>query len=296
MKLEKALLNKPEVLAIEVTNRCNLNCVYCTKKIANMEDVDIKENILEKIRSNMSSIKKVIICGIGESFLYPDLYSFIEELPEQKICIVTNGTIPIDYKDLNKKHNVEQLIFSIDALDKAVLDKISTHYKFENVIKNLEAYLEYYSETKVKIARVLNCTINEHNIHELQKLIDFAAKYKFDTIHFSLPRGRESFIESVREELSEILADAKKKALKYGIFYANPFETCCVYLKWVTPYIALNGDVFACSEALYKNDVIGNIQNNTLEEIWNTQQYKEFQQGVKCEDCKFLSNSKFRFS
>ena len=295
MKLGKALLNKPEILAIEVTNRCNLNCVYCTKN-KNIEDIDIKENILEKIKSNISTIKKVIICGIGESFLYPGLYSFIGKMSEKKICIVTNGTIPINYEKLNKKNNVEQLIFSIDALDKAVLDKISIHYKFDSVIKNLEAYLKYYTESKVKIARVLNCTINEFNIYELQKLVDFAAEYKFDTIHFSLPRGRESFIEGVKEELSDILVDVKKKALKYDVFYANPFETCCVYLKWVTPYITLNGDIFACSETLYKNDAIGNIQNNTLEEIWKTKQYKEFQQSVKCKDCKFLSNSKFRFS
>ena len=120
-------------------------------------------------------------------------------------------------------------------------------------------------------------------------------QHPINLIPFIFLCQEEEFIESVQEELSRILAATKKQALKHGIFYANPFDTCCVYLKWVTPYLNLEGEVFACAETLYKNEVIGNIREQTLEEIWKSQSYKEFQEGSACKDCKFLSNSKFRF-
>jgi len=295
MKLQQALKNIPEIIAVEVTNRCNLNCIYCNKRQQNIKDIDISPEVLGLIKSNLENIKKIIICGIGESFLYPGLYDLIHDFRKQKFCIVTNGTIPIDYERLNQHHNVEQIVFSIDALDLKVLKLISGTYRFENVLKNLTDYQKYHHRANSRITLVLNCTLNEYNLNQIYPLIDFAYQYRFDTIHFSLPRGKETFIKEHKEELKTTLTAARKLASQYGIYFADPFDVCCVYLRWVTPYITMQGDIFACAEDLYINNRLGNLKDISLKKAWKTHTYQAFQQGEHCNQCKFLSNSHMKF-
>jgi len=293
MKLEKALQNTPEVVAIELTNRCNLNCVYCTKK--NMGNIDLSQEMQNTILENIKSMKRVILCGIGETMLYPEVYKFVNQLEDKKVCAVTNGTIPIDYKRLNEKNNMEQIIFSIDALRQEILEKISGTYRFDILLENLKAYQEYVLETGRKISLVLNCTINEYNLEEFLPLISFAKEYNIETIHFSLPRGKEDFIREHKQKLMVSLEQAKKNALENKIFFVDPFDICCVYLKWVTPYITMEGDLYACSETLYINEKLGSLLEMPLQEIWKKKEYIEFTKGLSCKNCKFLSNSKLDF-
>lgn len=296
MRIRQALKNIPKVLSIEVTTRCNLDCVYCTRKAQQVGNIDISEELIQQIDKEIDKFDRIIICGIGESFLYPEIYKIIEKFKEQKFCIVTNGTVPIDFEKLNKNYNVEMLIFSVDAIDKEKINRISKNYNFGNLIKNFEEYKLYYRKTRRRIQRVLNCTLNEYNTCQILKLVGFAARYKFDTIHFSLPRGKESYIRENQEELKDILSMASKKAAENGIYFVDPFETCCIYLKWITPYISINGDIFPCSETLYTNKKLGNLFNQKFSEIWTSNEYKEFQTGAACVDCKFLSNCRLEFS
>ncbi|WP_029503049.1 radical SAM protein [Lachnoclostridium phytofermentans] len=296
MKLAQALTNTPEVLSIEVTTRCNLNCIYCNKKNRPPESLDISEDLLKKIKKEESKFSKFIICGIGESFLYPRIYEIVKEFHNQKFCIVTNGTILIDYERLNQNNNIERIIFSIDAVDRDRINQISPNYNFEHLIENLREHARYTLHSKKRIHLVLNCTLNEHNKAEMLDLIDFASEFKFNTIHFSLPRGKEAYIEENQEELKLILSMAEKRAAKAGIYFVNPFETCCIYLKWITPYISIDGDIFACAETLYINEKLGSLNNITFDNVWKTSAYQEFISGIKCKQCKFLSNCDMQFT
>ncbi len=295
MKLAQALTNTPEVLSIEVTTRCNLNCIYCNKKNRPPESLDISEDLLKKIKKEESKFSKFIICGIGESFLYPRIYEIVKEFHGQKFCIVTNGTILIDYERLNQSNNIERIIFSIDAVDRDRINQISPNYNFEHLINNLKEHAGYTLHSKKRIHLVLNCTLNEHNKSEIFDLIDFASEYQFNTIHFSLPRGKEAYIEENQEELKSTLSMAGKRAVKAGIYFVNPFETCCVYLKWITPYLSIDGDIFACAETLYRNEQLGNLSSSSFEDVWMGQRYKRFQEGQACRRCKFLSNCELKF-
>ncbi|EPR10520.1 radical SAM/SPASM domain-containing protein [Ruminiclostridium papyrosolvens] len=295
MKLSQALKNQPKVLSLEVTTRCNLDCIYCTKKAKKIGDIDLSAELLEKISTQLEQFERIIVCGIGESFLYPEIYNLVQGNKAQKFSIVTNGTIPIDYKRLNANGNVEMLIFSIDALEQEVLNQISGRYKLESLLRNLDEYDKYYKENKVKINRVLNCTLNEHNLKEILKLVDFARQRGFGTIHFSFPRGNEKFIDDNQQEINNILKCAAKKAAEYGLYFADPYTTCCVYLKWVTPYMAINGDVFSCAETLYIDKKVGNIDDMSFSDIWLSENYRAFQNGEACKECKFLSNCRLEF-
>ncbi|MCL2718842.1 MAG: radical SAM protein [Lachnospiraceae bacterium] len=293
MIISKALKVIPEILSVELTTKCNLDCSYCNRK---SEMTDISSKLVDKIIEQASSFKKLVICGVGESFLYPYIYDFVSKFLYQKICIVTNGTIIIDFDKLNKLNNIERLVFSLDAVNGDKIKKICSNYNFDNLLINLASYKRYETSSNKKIALVLNCTLSEYNLSELVKLVDFAVKFEFGAIHFSLPRGNEKFIEENQIEIVNELANAKKRAIANNIHFVNPFEPCCVYLKWITPYLSIDGYVYACSETLYKNNILCDLNVASFGEIWKMQKYEEFSTGLLCKDCRFLLNSQMDFN
>lgn len=90
-------LNQEENLAylsIALTTRCNLNCVYCSKKDRKVKDIDnglLKRVLKEAIDLGLT---KVEFTG-GEVFLYPYFWEIIPWLREKDVTvlIVTNGTL-----------------------------------------------------------------------------------------------------------------------------------------------------------------------------------------------------------
>lgn len=289
--MKKVLQNKPNALALEVTYRCNLNCVYCAKREAGENHRDISRELINRLESVINDMKRVVVCGIGESFLYPDLYELISAYPKQKISIVTNGTILIDYETLDAKKNVEQIIYSIDAVEQEILDNICGKYRFENLLTNLDLLKKYRDTHQRRITSVLNCTINKYNLKQMVKLVDFAHAYKFNVIHFSLPRGGEEFINKEKEVILAEIQKARELAKQYNIFFVNPFDVCCVFYNCVPPYVTLDGNVYACAETLYTSNALGNIFERKYDEIINDSQYKQFQSGMSCKECGFLQNT-----
>lgn len=288
---KKILENTPKALALELTYRCNLNCVYCAKRDSGESCKDISVDLLNRLDSVIRSMKRIIICGIGESFLYPEIYRFISDYPKQKFSIVTNGTILIDYKRLDKSRNIEQIVFSIDAVEEDVLNKISGKYRVDNLFNNLNSLLDYCNIYQRRIISVLNCTINKYNLMQIVKLVEFAYIHKFNVIHFSLPRGSEEFICKEKSIIVTEVQKARELAKFYNIFWVDPFDVCCAFYNCIPPFITLDGNVYTCAETLYTSKVLGNIYKRDYEEIMKDPEYKKFQRGISCNTCGFLQNT-----
>ncbi|WP_162149296.1 radical SAM protein [Acetivibrio straminisolvens] len=284
----------PKAVSLEVTTSCPLNCSYCyRKKDANStmtfeKFLELKERLVK-----IPELSRITFCGIGEALLCKDFYEIIHNLKEYRISVVTSGMILIDYEKLNKFKNVDLLIFSIDATTESLMKKICGEaYNFKNLIKNLEELKSYNKKMRfegVCINSVMNCTINEHNIEEMPKLIDMAAEHKFVSVHYSLPWGREQFVRDNMEKLKQNFALARLKAKKYHIFVEDLFDSyCCVMLDRILSYINIKGEVFPCGYALYKNYKIGNIFSENVEDMWNSKENQDFKLGNFCRECSLI--------
>jgi radical SAM protein with 4Fe4S-binding SPASM domain len=294
-RINAALSRIPRAVSLELTTKCNLNCVYCTKKSKELGNIDINPQLLDIIKGQLDAYDHVVICGIGESFCYPGLYGFLHELDGKKISIVTNGTILINYEELNDKNNVEQLIFSIDAIEPELMKTICGQFNWDHLMKNLENLISYRKASKKIINSILNCTINNFNLSQLVKLADFAKKYRFTAIHFSFPRGYEEFISQNQDILNKTLGETKRKAFALGLYYADPYEPCCVFLKWIVPYISIQGIVYACAETLYLDQKLADLRELTLDNVWTLEKYNDFREGKACKKCRFLLNCNMKF-
>lgn len=118
-----ALENIPNTVSLEVTTRCQLDCVYCNRDKDKIRDLCLED--VSSILNHLTGVENIVICGMGESFCYPHIYDLLESLKDYKITIITNGSMKIDFDRLEKCSNTNLLVFSIDATEQDKLDRKS---------------------------------------------------------------------------------------------------------------------------------------------------------------------------
>lgn len=89
-------------VTIYLGSRCNLNCAYCHRDVT--EDVQVSQDFLESLKDEDDLVIKFM--G-GEPLLYMDtIKRFIEELPQAKFVVTTNGTLLDEHIEYFRKHKV----------------------------------------------------------------------------------------------------------------------------------------------------------------------------------------------
>ena len=89
-------------VTIYLGSKCNLNCAYCHKEITN--DVQVSDEFIARLKTMDDLIVKFM--G-GEPLLYMDtIKRFIDELPNAKFVITTNGVLLDDHIEYFRKHKV----------------------------------------------------------------------------------------------------------------------------------------------------------------------------------------------
>jgi len=84
---------RPRVIQIEITNKCNLDCAMCPRKNFGLVYEDMKQDVFKRVAEKIPCFSEVILTGWGEPLLYPAIYDAIS-LFKQKKCFVkltTNG-------------------------------------------------------------------------------------------------------------------------------------------------------------------------------------------------------------
>jgi radical SAM protein with 4Fe4S-binding SPASM domain len=131
---------------------------------------------------------------------------------------------------------------------------------------------------------MINCTIGPDNVEQLHDLVDFAADHKLQAINFgqSIP---EDYWLSNQKQIMKYLSKAESRAKARRLFMESPHRYKCLIWDDVIPYINLRGDLSPCCMVLNKNCCVGNILENSFDEIWNGPQYREFREGSLCRQC-----------
>jgi MoaA/NifB/PqqE/SkfB family radical SAM enzyme len=278
----KAAQNIPKVVSVEVTTRCQLNCVYCTRDKNQPQDLSLEK--LQFIQKQLPGVKRMIFCGLGESFCYPEIYRALETLRDFTVSIITNGSVPIDFPRLTTVGNVILLVFSIDATTPEKMAEICGGYNFQVLLRNLVNLWKYPS-----ITRIINATINQYNVDEIVNLVRFAAKYRMQAVNFELPIGQYQFVEENRLLIHGQIKEAVKAAAECGIIFNPFFKLPCISADSILPIIRLNGDMFPCCYGMYAGKVIGNIYQQNIQEIWNNGVSSLLNETV-CYQCEQVKN------
>lgn len=160
-------LEKPQLVILEVTNRCNLRCPNCPNK-----DMKRKRGIMgfetyKKVVDECVAlgVDNVCISGAGEPTLHPQLASqvaYAKECGIKSLTLITNAQLltPLLSAKLIQT-GLDELMVSIDAATPETYSKMRPPGKLETVEENLRTLIKLKREMKTTKPQVTVKIIKE---------------------------------------------------------------------------------------------------------------------------------------
>jgi len=235
-------------LQIETTNICNSNCQFCPR-YALKDHGTMKDLLYEKILVEAAKLKvsKIIPMGFGEPFCDPQFLDRVELinqiLPEAKIDIYTNGSL-IDDSDIRRLAGVKKLRLRI-SLNAASRDTR------KHIMGLDDFYIVYDKIEKIKDAG-----------------IDLVL-----TMVFFPSISMEEAATFMGYQHPWVLMFQSFAGLTYRYRRTNPVSCCRMrdglFIRW-------NGDVSLCCFDPTGRVVFGNLNDQSLEEIWQSEKHQVY--------------------
>ena len=275
-------------LRITLTNRCNVNCIYCHHDGMRSSKNEMTPDEIYKICqiAKRIGVRKIRLSG-GEPLIRKDIVEIISKISIigfNDISITTNGILLEKYaKDL-KEAGLDRVNVSLDTLNPETYEFITKKDYLEaakkGILKSVEVGLY-----PVKINMVIMRDINEHEIKDMfnfckdnnmvLQLIELIESENCDDDKFSAEYHYK--LDMVEERLSDIADEVREREFMQGRrkYYINggeievvkpvdnsKFCANCTRLR-VTP----DGKIKPC---LLRNDnlvdIITDIRNNESDE------------------------------
>ena len=190
MKMKKEI-EKPRLIAFEVTRRCRFNCLHCRANAGDKDSEELNTKQCKKILSSIAKFNKcVIILTGGEPMERSDIYEIIRYGRKRglRMVMATCGYL-LDEKSIVelKDAGVLALSLSLDGSSAETHDKFrQTKGAFEAVIKAAEIARQAGMRFQI------NTTICEINIGEVAGIVELAKRlgaYCFNAF-ILVPTGR----------------------------------------------------------------------------------------------------------
>lgn len=274
-------LDHPFTIYIEQTKYCNFKCYYCMHSthdktdgvFANnghrMQHMDFK--LFQKIIGELGElgIKRIVFSGLGEPLMNPDFPKFVKYAVDAKIAVrvdvLTNGAlITPQYADALINAGISNINISLQGINAEEYERTcGVRLDFYKFIENLTYLYNHRKNTKIYM-----------------KCIDAILKTPEEKEMFYKIYGSicdKIYIEHlvVMQQSMDILHETVDISLNmYGEKIDTKRQICsqCFYFLQA----GVDGEIYPCSIPGLTHDFsIGNINQNSLKEIWNGEKRKQ---------------------
>ena len=283
----------PKSMTIHITNKCNLNCPYCYKD-ANSNIYELSKDEVIKLIDEAYSIgfSEFIFSG-GEPTLRTDLFEMLEvtksKYPEIRLNLITNGTTEVADRYIDVMVNIIQI--SIDSSE----EKINSKTRGVGSVEKIKRFCNKLAQRGFK-SYYFACVPytsgmgDKANIQGVPYLLRFAAYMGAKGLYVNMlkPNGRMSLDEYQKFNVEEFMKciDECGKELdnlynigyhELSLFAASDFKHILVEHKHragcsagiLELAIDNDGKVYPCTSLMIPEFLLGNIRNNSIEELYD---------------------------
>jgi MoaA/NifB/PqqE/SkfB family radical SAM enzyme len=305
----------PVCLYLETTNRCNLPCTTCPRTFEELEPAaNMSWDLFRSIVDQYPAIARVVLHGVGEPLMVPNLPRMIKYLKDRGTYVLfnTNGTL------LNERRGrdliasgVDELRVSLDAAEPVAFKAVRGRDAFDRIVKNVREFRALQKSLDAATPRVsLWLTGLKETIGQLPAFVDLAAAIDVREVHLQrmvffpdgqgLSRADQSLFERVDADEDGLIREAEGRAKRHGILFdasgatepgtslkraddARPWSLCT--RQWTLMYFTAHGRALPCCIAPfsmrgYDAFTLGNATQQSLREIWNGEKYRAFRAGL----------------
>lgn len=305
-------LKKPYTILIEPSNFCNFRCISCFQSLKGenyitqnrkIMELDLFKKIIDQLQEWEGEKLKVLKLSLyGEPFTN---YNFGEMLRIAKVANIaeriettTNASLlsedmcrdlvkyEIDYVRVSIYGGNQESYHRVTGCQNANIDEIWNNLKCLQKIK-----LNEKKERPFVSAKMLD-TYTEENEEFLKMFSKVADEVYIDKPHNWTATKEKSFIGSLYSD------EQKQKNLKLDLQKSMSNRIACT-MPFTTLAVRSNGDVSPCCIDWNGGTNIGNVNKESLKEIWSGDSLYEFRkmqlenrntENSSCKNCIFYKN------
>ena len=278
LAVKKELLPFPLYLLIEPTSICNLRCIMCfqidktfggEKSFMGRMGLDLFKKVIDQ--AHAGGTKAITLASRGDPTLNKNLGSMLDYTKGKflEVKLNTNGILLND--ELSRSilaNDVTDLVFSIDSYERENYEKIRKKAKFDKVIDSIKRFIKIREEefpnyrTTVRVSGV-----RVDDKQDKQKFNEFWAQLVDYNVLIDVQERWDTYNNS---DLPS------ERLLPCGDLFER------MYVWW-------DGKVNPC-DVDYKSTLqVGNVEQQTISEIWNGSAYSKLRE-------KHLNGSRSEYS
>jgi radical SAM protein with 4Fe4S-binding SPASM domain len=304
----------PHELYIETTNRCNLKCRTCPQHFGMPERfADLTPAAVNRILDQFPSVRRVVLHGIGEPLLNKELPSIIASVKRRGAHTLFNSNGLLLRGRLVEpvvRAGLDELRVSVDSASPDTYQLVRGADGLRRIIDNLRGLSRLKASLGISTPTVsLWITGMKSNVAELPALVRLASEIGVREVYLQRlvysGRGLAVQDEALFRQADDLelraVRDAERLANELGIELRGSGEASAASMvagkpsqtesyracrrPWSLMYVTANGNVLPCciapfTGARYDGIVLGNIFEESAEEIWNGQRYGEWRRAM----------------
>jgi tungsten cofactor oxidoreducase radical SAM maturase len=291
----------PEELMMELTTKCNYDCIYCfRRRLINEKLGDMDYKLALKVIDEASSIgvKKISFSGWGEPLIHPRVLDILSYAKKKGLTILlnTNGYFLQDYPDKLYNIGLDELVVSMDSPYPETYQLIRIGGDLARLVKALLRLKNYKIRDESEKPRLsIQFTINKYNYKNILPMVKLAKELGASTIVVSniIPITRE--LEKITcymnpeciHEVEKLKMEIARISLDTGVevslpnFNGSYSERFCPFIRSKALFIRRDGLIAPCiyyahhwKNVLFGVEreiypiILGDLRRESLKNIW----------------------------
>lgn len=280
----------PISVELHLTDCCNLKCEWCTdKELRNNKatlDIEVVEKLLYELGNHGTG---VTLEGGGEPTLYPKFRDVVNigEKFGVDMGLISNGTV--DISDCADK--LKWIRVSLDSSTEEEYIREKGVNCFEHVLENLRKMSQARNPEKTFIG--IGYVLTTRNQSDLLGVIKQLDAIGVDYIYLrpveeagDITPSLESLL-GLRRQLAELTAETRIKymlTITDRVIDQNAGLPCIAHS--LTSIIHANGEIALCEKRRKDGIILGNLYEDTFENIWLSSYHKQVSQRLRDPACQ----------
>ncbi len=304
--------DKIDTVMIRILKKCNSHCTFCDFWKSNDEmSIDMIKKIIFGAKN--LQVKEICLTG-GEPTIHQNFFEIIELIQKSGLIysFITNGSnLNDEFLKKLMKFPPSKVFISIDSSNEKTHDFLrATPGLFKKAKDGIQKLNKFSNRPKL----IINYVISNKSYLDLPKIIELSSDMEFDEINlFNIKKIDNLYLDEMQiTEYNSIVVPRFLKILKdYKVVLRNdnPYifgitrdeienstngdysslnyynKKCFLSKKMI--FVECSGEVYPCNNSPYKakNYVLGNVFENSLENIIKSEQYLKIITSINCKKC-----------
>ncbi len=247
----------PIELAVGITNRCNLDCVFCPQRFKRRPQGNMSLDLLEGVLDQAARyVDAVDLSFDGEPFLHPRWPECVEACHRRGIRTILQTNALLMNEPLAREvlaAGVDSITFSVDAVTASTYRKLKPSGDYERVVANVERFLRLARSRRRRPVTTVQFIRSPENSGEMK---EFIRRWR--------GRGADYIRVKPLMNFAGSLGPAPRRCLR------RP----CILL-WSSMAIHWDGAVPLCCMEIEGRTRMGDAGVETIREIFDNRAFRE---------------------